>query len=548
MSLTWRILVTAPDGTPKTTITSTAQVASIDSLQVDGGGSCLEASLTAVPTAVDLGPRDVITVQASSDGFASVLASFFKGYITSAGAQRGSRLQTFRAVGLKQRAYEVPITAARIAGADVATMAYGVFNTYLNPAIVRGADLLFGSPRLLGFQLGDRYPALETAGDLLDALAATVGAFTVPAGESYTYNGHVYAAGELVPAVRWGAGVNGLWFFHRPQGRVALNEGARRVDVEWTARSAEEVFDRAILIYATELNGDAVVRTAAGEQIAEPNPRPLFLASGSGPYQATRVEVLDAPLDFMVDDPASQMSSGTITDPGNAYDGNPLTYAEFLGAGESLLVQSQEPGIARVRVRVNDQTIGISATAVPPNVEIELSWWNGATLRGSSTYRLDPTVAAEERTVILPVLAPAAFADVLTGFDRVYRVRVYGASGVRCYELAYFVPEPDAAERLAEALQRPPTPEVATIRYQGVINTIGAVLTPTGHPAVLELTDLTGATVAMPVERYDASLTVDGGALLTVHAGQAFDADAEAQRVVLERLARRAVAKGGARR
>lgn len=544
MAFAWRVLVTAPDGSPKPTIGVTDAVARIDSLTTDGMGSCQEAIITALPSAVDLAVRDVIEVQYSLDGGSTWEAAVWKGYVTSAPDARNARLQTYRAVGLKQRLYERVITAGVVAGGDVATVAYGLMNSALALGI-EGFDLPFGGFPVLGFTVGDRASGLETFGDALDAMAAQVGAFTVPTGESYTYDGRTWTEGEVVPAVRWGVDAAGRGYFARPTADpVAFSEADRRVEVAWAPVSAEQVNDRVTLVYASELTSGGVLRVGDQEDFDQVVV-PLYAQAGSGDLQADRVVVLDGPLDFMEDAPVVQTWGGPITNPANAFDGNPATFAEFSGGGAFLQVRSNYATgcIVRVRLRINDQTIGISATATPPNVEINMSFLNGLSQVASLTYLIQPTTTPAERLLVLPFLFPASIASTITA----YRTTIFGASGVRCFSLESFTPIAADIPRLAEAFTRVPQPAVAQVTYYGLLPVPSSFVAGSRRPTAT-VTDLAGAPVTLNVERYELSFTADEGVVTRVYAGQAFQSDDEALRVVLERLARRAVAEGGARR
>lgn len=552
----WRIQVLAADGSAKPTIAGDDQVAGIDSMQLDPAGSCGEATLTAIAGAIDLEPRDVITVQYSLDGFTTVKGNLYRGYITSAGTTRGSRLQRYRAMGLKQRAYEIPLTQRRIAGGDVAVMAKALFDGPLEPAFVVGADNLLGALPALGFQLGDRHPRLQTAGDALDDLADTVGAFTVPPGETHTYGGRTFFAGELVPAVRWGATATGRWFFHRPLGQTSLNENGRRVEVGWSARDAEEVADRITLVYASAYNGDPqVVNFPAGDSVPSPVAQPLSYTAGTGTLRAGLVQTLEAPLDFMADGITSTDHAGpNVINGANAFDGNPATYAEFDQDGPgnppgfiTATAQGATGAIVLIDIEFSASRFYTPIAGwLPPNARIYLNVrTSGGTLITTLAYEFDPDPGVR-RLFALPAMVEVTADPTLTP-GRVDAV-VSGAQAVRLYELELWTIDQPTADRLGQAFTRAPAAEVAEVRYRGLAPVTGLGGTPAASVATLRLTTAEGDELVLPIERYDAVITPDEGAVVTIHAGQAFNAEQQAERTVLERLARAAIAKGGARR
>jgi len=251
MSVQWKILVWEPDGTPRNDVTVADAVFSLESFSVSPAGSCQEANWMMLPSAVNVRARDIIQLQTSAGG---AWTPRFKGTVVMAGNPRSSEVQSYRAVGLKQRFYERVCTQARVPGGDVATGMAA--NAYLGLPTLVGVNPGLNAPAVT-FQLGDRFPALESYGELFDALAATVGQFIVPAGTSYVYDGVTYTAGQTVPAVEWGVDATGQAFFRRPHAAaVNVSEVDTNARVEWVPTNAENVVDAPVLVYASGMVAD----------------------------------------------------------------------------------------------------------------------------------------------------------------------------------------------------------------------------------------------------------------------------------------------------
>lgn len=563
MSIAWRLDVLAFDGTgARPTIDLDDAVASLDTFSVDGAGSCIEATFTAKPSAIDVRPRDVVTLSVTTDG--TTYEAVFRGFVAAAPSARSNRLSPYRLVGLRQRFYEHLTVVNVTSGADVATMAHEVADRV--DQNILGASLPASFPALT-FELGDRVGPTETVGDLLDALAASVGSFTVPTGETYTYNGVTYTAGQVVPGVRWGVDGSGLVFFHRPQGTArAFTETARSVDVEWAAINAESVLDRIALVYGTAWNGTPVLVDSSLQVIPDPTPLPLVARAGYGlsgfgdgtSYNAARAVHLEAPLDYMAEVTPSWAASN-ITDPGNAYDGLAGTYATFGPSGigqprgdftRTFSVNSASQGyIFVIRYLPNTAEINTDFSGSPTGVNLGLTLGLRSGAFGNPSralrYRFPPEeINAGIREAAFLVTPDASWSGLMNAGT----IEVFAAEGVRVHEMSVYVPSGDTAVRILESLKRVPTSEVAVVSEQGLAPGIGAATNPAASRTAMQVTTLAGVTVTATLERAEVSLTEDDGLRTTLYAGQAYRADDEALAAVLERLARRAVAQGGARR
>jgi hypothetical protein len=534
MDVTWQLLVWSPDGTPKETVGLTSAVGAIRSASVTGAGNCLEAEFDAVPAAINIPGRDIVQIQARVNG--SLWASLYKGVTTKAGARRAVKRRPFKLVGLKKRLYEVPITARKITGADVAVMVNQALTSVTLPA---GVTYNIADVPTQGFERGDRYPALESVGDFLDALVATVGTFVVAAETTYTFNGVTYNPGDVVPATVWGVRGDGSIFFTRPQAAPVLaSESDELTTVTWADVSAEEVYDATQLIYASAYQGlqdFTFFQTSGVGATAQPAPHPIAYTSTPGEFNATRRVTLNAPLDHMTDVAVVGLARPEWTNPENAVDGDDATFAESTDDHAlSLRIDgfwpSGSPGvIARVRYRRSgSKTLvllqGGGEAAINRNLWLRAFWHDGNGSRYTFFREWLPqegSLEIEEEIWVLPVPAEATGATHL-------QLSFEGASGVRIYTVEMFVVDEAVAKRLAANFTRPPQHDASTVRLQDQLGRVGATmtLTPDGENPQTQ-----------PIERIEYSLTREGGLTTTYHLGQAYDADLESQRALLEAIA-----------
>jgi len=563
MSVQWKILVWEPDGTPRNDVTVADAVFSLESFSVSPAGSCQEANWMMLPSAVNVRARDIIQLQTSAGG---AWTPRFKGTVVMAGNPRSSEVQSYRAVGLKQRFYERVCTQARVPGGDVATGMAA--NAYLGLPTLVGVNPGLNAPAVT-FQLGDRFPALESYGELFDALAATVGQFIVPAGTSYVYDGVTYTAGQTVPAVEWGVDATGQAFFRRPHAAaVNVSEVDTNARVEWVPTNAENVVDAPVLVYASGMV-DAGWRRGEYHQGGEPpmgaNPtvwtqpmpvQPLYVTPIAATASSTQALVMiDGALDHMtLHSSWTLMAQAGMSNNANAYDNNLTTYA----TGDSstfearVVVRSGNLGVpAEGIVRVRYQPTYPVASYFPGD-----AWRPRLIMEARSPGPVNVGVAYARAEYELPVPAgipsvmdvyyPFLLPAVMTAADRAAATEIrvgvwmYQESGSvtyapRLYNIMFYSVNAAAAARLATSFSRAAASDPAQVTLYG---SFGAVT------QTMNLTPATGSALTVPIERVEYGVTVDEGAFTRYHVQQAYDADLMAQRVVLEQLARRATTGG----
>jgi hypothetical protein len=558
----YKLEVYGPSGAFKGEIIQTNAVFSVDSYDVAPDGNCLEATFRMKPGSggFTIALRDVVFIFTRPDGFSGWVPRY-SGYVTLAGNRLSDKVETFRLVGLKQRFYErVPIhsssaglAGAVIAGADVASMAIDLFAASdANGNIVGVLNNAVDAPSLT-FQQGDRFTQLQSIGDNLDALAASVGRFIVPTSETYAYDGVSFTAGQVVPPVTWGVRADGSRFFRRAlQNVLVVNESDLDKDIQYPALSGEDVVNRPVLLYYPGMDLTNITEFewsiigGGGVQDLLPVFQPWTFRLN--PINASdKVFQLPDPQSFLVDAQSLfTISTDTTSNGSNAYDGNSTTFASATN-GEILTWQ-------RSTVPLPEAFVGVSLDA---EFGDDISIFVLATF-----FYIDNTNTGYFQTLYKPV-APTevgAKTRLRIMFPFFLPAQVYqrvndNDDEITTLALAFFaVPGPNAntgtakiydfrpfmsalpsdnsvATRLAEAYARPAVTSVANVKVYGE----GELFTS------VDVTPLVGSVIEAPVERVQYSITTAEGITTTYHAGQAFDGELVSERVVLEGLARRAV-------
>lgn len=562
MSFQYRVLVSDASGTLRDTYTSADAFLSFDSFDITPGGNCGDATFTALPSAVDIRPRDIVTLQHFTTGWVSV----YTGVVVQAGNVRSDDVQEYRCAGLRQRLYETTVLASiikdgesrfaredisdpleKVFQGDVAKMVWEALDDLTLPGGVTFAET--NAPEL-GFELGVRYPNLESVGELLDALAETVGEFIVPAGEPYEYDGVTFTEGQTLPAVAWGVNADGELFFRRPlTAAVVVSESTPGVQVEWDATVAEDVINGVRLVYANAydlgLFERALVFNPETRFRSELQPEPLpiartFVSDASVPdgERSWLVHVLEDPFPLMVrDDEITAWSFGHWTNDLNVIDGDPDTWADSTATGwsHSLYVGynfgedtgAGREGILRVRYKSPNGPLPFVLTISP-------FFQNTITLFGEL-----PEVTDEPATVALVAATPRIYEEVYDPSANARFLDIFGRAGAQVFNVDWFRPDVDAggtrSALFAQTLERAARTNASTVTVQGF----------KAAADTLSLQPVAGGSVLAAVARTSYVITTDAGAQTVYHVDQGFDASEETQRVLLERLARRAVRVGG---
>lgn len=566
MSFTWRMDVFIPSTGLIQSLSPSSSVVALNEFSVDVLGGSISGSFSGVPSALQIPARALVEISIGTP----TLQPVFLGYVNSLPSVFSDDVGTYNLVGLKQRFYEVPIVGTasvdRLPASDIGAMV----RTVLSSQSVASALPFFvlysaGQVPDLGFSVGTRFPQAETLGDFLDSLARLAGRFVVPAGDTYTYDGVTYPAGTVIPEVRWGVNAVGIVFFKRAFGStVPVLESDANVDVQWDALSVEDATNRVVLVYGQDydLNFVESVFTFFGGSIpagfeetnfSQPKPVPMTRdivldTATAGNLETDRVRIVEVqnPLDFCTRDTSFVIdTSATINwgNPGNVLDNNVLTFSQPLSASNSLVIGLNAFTGPKEAFAVIDYssffpvefTVNYRSTAagfLPPlspvvNLRVVLPETDGQRTR-AILFLGRPSEAPLSSVTFINL----RFVDIATS-TQINRINL-------------FVPDVDLAAnaedtlsyQLAGTFERAIQPTAAKVKVFNFLPVARLVdLTPVGSSAVV-----------LPVERVQYSVTTSEGVVTTFELGSAYDAELEVEKVLLERLARRAVKDGGARR
>lgn len=550
----WQLLIYQQDATTlRATLTAADEVARLDSFTISPQGDCGDGVFTALPSAVAIEPRDIVVVEVDTTGS---MEAIYKGVVTVCGNPRSDDAQAYRVVGIRQRMYEQVVLDASVTGGDVAAMVRQVLSNSSN--LPAGVTYTATDVPDLGFELGNRYPAYETVGDFLDAMMATVGRFIVPSGSSYTYDGTTYAPGDVVPAVTWGVRADGSIYFRRPAATsaIAASELDARTLVTWNEINAEAAVTDNVLIYlaAFDLTHFIAVnwRSGSGDSAHNSSDPPTMVpvARWNGEAYTTAISgddealiqraVVPNPLDYMLSAPGGTPAETGWNGTANTRDGDLATFNQ----------QTTTSGLSELRVLnipASDGLLRLRYSADGAGGTNAL-WQLAVRIKASSTDYVEmvyevPDSAGGVTDLWLPVGVITDYSGTLpfTGAAAIDLWVRGGTSGFRIYEIQFWVPDGDlggtAGALYAEGITRPIPSEVASVAYDG-----------RGQLAAWMNLETTTGTITLPLERIEYGISTEQGITTTYYAGQAYPSDLETQRVILDRLARRAVAEGGRRR
>lgn len=560
MSFEWRILRTDSIGGDPQTITVNDEIARLQEISIEPNGNCLECSFEGLPSALPIRVRDILTIETRPDNTSSWTA-LYCGVIVLAGNPRSPRVQPYRMVGLKQRLYEtISDRSFKVDSADVATMATQTLNSIQSflSTLPAGITLTGLDAPTLGFTTGDRYPQFESIGATLDYLAATVGSFIVPSGDTYTYDGDTYSAGDVVPPVKWGVKADGSIFFRRAPitTATAITEGVDSVVVDWPPLSGEGIVSKARLVYAPAGSSDLAALAFTSSLFAGTRFPPFVGApiTFTKYNDFTRDDVhrlieINNGFDFMDVETVSLTAVEWVGE-NNTQDGNPTTYAEFTGTLSTNQLNVNGPNVFRGGGNYGwFVTLDVEYTPTQFwEIRFRLDSDDGVELTRSEFYLQSPEVRNTTRyRVVLPIAVPADQAQFsvdngqfVYGLEARFRATTGSVTGIKVYDLRFWNPSTGndttgsyaKGKRLAEAYEILPVEEAATVTMAGI------------QPSAYELviTPAVGSgTVTMPVERMQYSITSDRGAVTTFLAGEAFSGELNVERAVLEELSSRVV-------
>jgi hypothetical protein len=554
MSFTYRVNIYQQDGTLKGTYTPSDPFSQLGEIGIDRGGSCGDAQLSLLQSGVSVALRDILEIETSDDG--TTFTPLYLGTVVQVPNARTDELDVVRCVGLKQRLYEAACSTEMLFSDDVASMFATAMtdhpSTAPTPALPAGVTFSSGDAPATGFTAGDRYPKYESLGALADALAGFVGSFVVPTATTYTYDGVTFNAGDLVPGVVWGVNAAGELFFRRPVGApLAVDEGDVDTRIEWLPVEAEQFVNRVNVIYASAydlrlFNRVWITGTAGtGNQFA-PDPLPIVRTfSAAGVTDETAAEynaVTDDPLAIMTQSAALGYDTFVAwTNPSNMVDNNPSTFAQKNGGGA---VEFKLETFSSATTGIGDgfgQGIFILEYASTAPVDFEMTVVTNVINQNTIFYGTLPATGdlglVERVGLLVATQKQVALENLPQGLSSEIYFETTG--DIRIHRAQAFRPDVDAGatrdRRFAESFFTVPRSNASTVSVTGI--------EPLADEVVI--TPLVGSAVTARIERVGYSISTGEGAQTVYYVDQAFAANEEAQRVVLERLARRAVREGG---
>lgn len=543
----WALQIHNPNGTLRQTLTPNDPVHSIE-WHTAGHGDCLEATITG--RGLDLRPRDIVAILArdhANDANPPKLR--YIGWVVEVPARRNPGLTTTRLMGGRKRLEEVITAEFRlglIVGAnDVATMAIAA-NTFVDVNTPEGGTRfraasasIPGTAPLQGFTAGPRWPQLETVAETLDALRLLVPGFTVEPSTTYTYDGRTYTAGQEVPPTEFGVMAHtqggqhrAQVYFRRPNPTPqTLNELTDNLTIEWLPRSAEQVVDDVTVVLLVQHNADVASMTSHPE-LNEYNkgmslPVSWRYKHNGAPYGAALRVSADGDGWKTVDWALPHASAGW-SNPANAFDGNPATYASSDDVWPATLSRRAVSEAVFWRIRYSSY--------IPVKITITRNDQFITGLRSEHIWTLPSTDGAQaDRWLQAPSLGDwlSTFPALITISSDIHDPE---ADEIRIYEVTPYGADYERLDQIAAGhVVLPGTGDAAAI-------TIPNRLAPIAWRWQIALA--AGGTFTGVAELIHHRIAADTGLTTTVHIGQGLDSQAASARALLDSRVRQAVRAG----
>lgn len=318
------------------------------SFDIDVSGNCITMSFTAVPKLANILPRDLLTLE-RYDTSTSAWVPWWKGVVTTAGTTLSDEPQQYQALGLKQIFYERVLLTNRwpappALSTDAANLPDFVTAITTIPAITTDST----SAPDLNLQVGVALPNRQSFGDFLDARARQVGSFIVPVSESYEYDGVTFAAGDVVPEVRWGVDSTGRFFFRRfgvnefPQ--IQLDEDDPNVEVTWSPYTSEGKSNSFTFVLLAGVDRERLLSARVNQSYSGPPEFDQSFVSSEqtfipytdfGPVPLPNDPIVEQtinvenPIDYMARQTMTFLSNDLWSDIPDATDGDVNTFAQY---------------------------------------------------------------------------------------------------------------------------------------------------------------------------------------------------------------------------
>ena len=569
----WRLQVATPANVSVATygpgqVDGDGGIVSFDSFDVDSAGNCLTMQFSALPSRNAIGPRFIITLQLYDTGSSSWV-SVWKGVVTTVGTTRSDRVQSYEALGLKQLMYEAPLERlpywpfAYLTSTDAADLPDFDISQPLGVADYPGVTRDSDSTPTTGFLIGLTQTNQQTFGDFLDQRAAQVGAFVVPTGDTYVYDGVTFNAGDVVPPVRWGVDETGYFFFRRPfDVTLAIDETDANVSVQWLPISTENALTSPFLVLfpgGPQPNVVTVLRrevSTGGIVYSREFTQNLFDAMVINPsgilypiaYLAPYVRkaiFITTPLDYMTRGSGTFSANPDWNDLPDGTDGDLTTYASVdpaaaVAHAAGSAVDWSDPSV--VSLTGASYTYAAVVLWYSSDAPVPIRSFGQSVISGGPpaftitkttevVFEFPATNTDTEiipRQVVIPIVDTAPFGN--SNLDLRSGLNILGVTGLRIYDCAVYNRDFDIVNRVLGSLIKPTQQEAAIVDLQG-------------YQAIATELDIApgdgGTNVIMPVERIEYTITVEGGIATRYYAGQRYDAGLEDEAAVLDALVRR---------
>jgi hypothetical protein len=556
----WRIQQYDAVGVSVKTIGMTAPIQSFNSLRLRGDGSCEEGSFTALVSALDINPRDILVIEASEDN--SSWTPIYSGVVTSPGAKRSFDVSQVLMVGLNKRISEVVVDEQTYASNDLAVVVRSIAQSFLPDGVIYDAALIPD----VNFTIGVVKTQFNYLNDIFTTLAQTAPGFVVPVGQTYTYDGITYEEFETVPPMTWGVLPNRKFFFKRVTGISSYIEEVDDVKIEYDAPSAEDICTR-VIFYAVD-----GVTFRDGIAISKPNLVNLYgevskvLTVSAGP------EIVDTISSISTVGTLSVGANGQTNFNGlEATNNSGSSWTTYTNSVASYL--SDNNSATRVRLRIDTERIGstdsYSVVGFPYGMRVSLSankFVESITIKGKTfedgdaplsprglrivTRRFDSatgiaTPFANSTTntsgspttfdLTIPIAAEASAIDVMIEILAVVIPPIGQTSpGFSFYdayielETLQIVTRPllfNAADRIAESLFKAPVLERVEIQKPGVEPPVPKV----------NVEFLSTSPATLDVAEIEYSITTQGGFETMFRLGQGINAELLAQAALINR-------------
>ena len=503
--------------------------ASLDSFSLSGLGDCGEATFTAKPSDMPaLVPGDTVVIEMQVNDDTSV--NVYNGMLVSVGNPNSDDLQTYKAVGFKERFYDIyPTTEVTTIEGDGKNVAEDLINVLSSYRGLPNIATSINSPAA-GQNIDPIAIDGKSLGELLDEAASLAGPFVVQSGNTFTYNGVTFEAGEIVPGCQWGVRANPTTdiaevFFERPVETLTLTEGASQTRTIYPEINDEEFVNKVVVRYITSLEFSDTfnLRTDSpdGERYKTTSSFLSFDFSNGDERGRERIITIDDPLPFLVEQASLDSTLGTVSNPNNAFDGDDSTYASInFGSIETndLTFNERVGAVFRLRARL------ISTTEEPLLVIFYMS---------NARFVWETNVFDETFEALFYIPQTYEPGDPI---DKTLTAEVLTLGEARVYAMEWFAPDlsqNDAFERFARSFVTEPRRSAAQ-----------HVVLPETQPdlaplAVFNKADGTSETLS--VERINHRVTTEDGYVVEYDLGQGFEAEALSEKSVIQGIARSVV-------